>query len=526
MKKKNIVVIGAGPAGLTFAYYLLKKNNDYNVIIIEKDDLVGGISKTVNFNGYKVDTGIHRFFSKNDMVNNIWKEILPIQNKPAYDDVLLEKKREYENNGSNPELEDKSMLIKDRLTRIYYGKKFYDYPVSINMTLIKNMGFLNILKAGFSYIKSCLFKRKELSLEDFYINRFGKVLYNMFFENYTEKVWGVHPSKISADWGAQRVKGISITAVIKDFINKKLGKKDKNNTETSLIERFLYPKLGSGQMWSEMADKIINMGGTIKLKCNLVKVNIKNNRVYSIEYKENGKTYCLEIDYCVSSMPIKDLFLSLGGIKVDEGIYKASVNLPYREFMSVCMVVDKIILQNNTKVKTLNNIIPDSWIYIQEPEVRMGRLQIFNNWSPYLFKNKEDIKNKVLIGIEYFCSEDDKYWNMSDNDFINFAIEEAIKINLIENKNNVKEAIRIKIPKAYPAYFGSYANIKDIIEYLNEYENLYCIGRNGQHRYNNMDHSMLTGIKAAESIISGVGKEEVWKVNEEQEYHEIKKGNV
>jgi len=523
--KKQVVIIGAGPAGLTTAYYLLKNSDQYNVIILEKSSIIGGISKTIEFNGYKIDTGIHRFFTKNEEVEKIWEELLPIQGKPAYDDKLLNRQKPYEKGGPNPEVDDKTMLIKDRITRIYYGRKFYDYPVSLNMTTIKNMGFFTLLKAGFSYLKSCVHKLPETSLENFYINRFGKVLYSMFFESYTEKVWGINPKKISADWGAQRVKGLSITAVLKDIIKKAFGKKNNKNSETSLIEQFIYPKLGSGQVYEEMANKIQEMGGQIILNANVNEVRISNkNRISKIIYTKDDEKISLKSDICISSMPIKELFEISKGTTVPKNIYNIATKLPYREFMSVGLVVDKLKLENTTNIKTLNDIVPDSWIYVQEPDVKMGRIQIFNNWSPYMFKNKEEINNKVMFSLEYFCSDKDKYWNMTDEKFIDFAIDEAIKLKLIDSKDKVEASVRIKIPKAYPAYFGTYAKIDKVIDYLNTFKNLYCIGRNGQHRYNNMDHSMLTGIETAKSIINNKNnKHDIWNVNTEKEYHEVKK---
>ena len=521
---KKVVIIGAGPAGLTAAYSLLKNNSkDYEVIILEQENIIGGISKTVEFNGYRIDTGIHRFFTKNKQVEKIWEELLPIQSKPAFDDILLNKQKNFPEKGSNPEKDEKSMLIKDRITRIFYGRKFYDYPVNLNMTTIKNMGFFTLIKAGCSYLKACIIKKPETSLENFYINRFGKVLYSMFFESYTEKVWGIHPSKISADWGAQRVKGVSISAVIKDMFKKIFHKKNNHNTETSLIEQFIYPKLGSGQIYEEMAKEIEKMGGKIIMNAQVVDIRINKQLVEKITYTQQKKKYDLDADICISSMPIKDLIHSFSKEKAPQEITDISANLPYREFMSVGLIVDQLKLKNTTKVKTFMDMIPDSWIYVQEPDVKMGRLQVFNNWSAYLFKNKEEIQSKAFISLEYFCSENDEYWNMSDDEFIKFAEKEAIKIGLI-NPDSVEASIRIKIPKAYPAYFGVYDQIDQVIDYLNQIDNLYCIGRNGQHRYNNMDHSMLTGIKTAEHILNPkTDKKDIWNVNTEQEYHEENK---
>ena len=448
----------------------------------------------------------------------------PSYSRESYDDILLERNKPYSDGGPDPETNDLTMLIKDRITRIYYGRKFYDYPVSLNMTTITNMGFFTLIKAGFSYLKSCLFKLPETSLENFYINRFGKVLYSMFFESYTEKVWGVHPSKISADWGSQRVKGLSITAVIKDVFKKAFGKKNNKNTETSLIEQFIYPKLGSGQVYEEMAKKIEKMGGVIITNALVTEIDVRKDKISKIKYIKDDKEESIKTDILVSSMPIKEFFEGMKGRNIPKTVYNIATKLPYREFMSVGLVVDKLNLENTTKVKTLNDCIPDSWIYVQEPDVLMGRMQIFNNWSPYMFKNKEEIKNKVMFSLEYFYNEKDKYWKMSDEDFIKFATDEAIKLGFIDSHESVESSVRIKIKKAYPAYFGTYSKIDKVINYLDGFKNLYCVGRNGQHRYNNMDHSMLTGIETAKNIINkSKDKNNIWNVNTEKDYHEEKK---
>ena len=522
IKMQKVIIIGAGPAGLTAAYELLKKGK-YEVIILEKDLVVGGISKTVSIgNSYLVDTGIHRFFSKNDRVNEIWNEILPLQSKPAYDDIILQRKKQFAEVGSDPEKQEKSMLIKDRCTRIYYKKNFFDYPVTLKFENIKKLGLFTIIKAGFSYIKAKMIKKEETSLENFYINRFGKVLYSIFFENYTEKVWGVHPSKISADWGAQRVKGVSITEVLKNALKNAFNIKDKTKTETSLIDSFFYPKLGAGQMWEAMSEKIVSMGGKIITDAKVVEINLENNKVSKIVYEQKGVKNEIKLDILISSMPIKDLILSIKNKKIPNEIYKIAKDLPYRNFISVCMVTKKLNLKNETNIKTIGNIVPDDWIYIQEPDVKLGRIQIFNNWSPYLFKDKNELNQKVVLGLEYFCSDNDEYWNMSSDKFIDFAKEEAVKIGIIDSSDFIT-AKQIKIDKAYPAYFGAYKDIGKVTKYLDDISNLYCIGRNGQHRYNNMDHSMLTGIETAKCILKGnKEKAEIWKVNTEKEYHETK----
>ena len=282
MEKKKVVIIGAGPAGITAGYELCK-NKEYEILILEAQEQIGGISKTVEFDGNLIDTGIHRFFSKDDRINQIWREVLPIQGKNSYDDICLENKnKKLEAGGPDPEIDKNVMLIRDRITRIYYDQKFFDYPVSLNMTTIKNLGFWKMLKAGLSYVKACFFKKPETNLENFYINRFGKVLYSMFFEDYTEKVWGIHPSKMSADWGSQRVKGVSIKKVLADAFQK-LFRIQNKNVETSLIESFYYPKLGAGQVWDVMAEKIEQAGGRILKNCCVKKIYVENKKVVKIE---------------------------------------------------------------------------------------------------------------------------------------------------------------------------------------------------------------------------------------------------
>ena len=518
---KKVVIIGAGPAGLTAAYELLKDNKkEYEVVIVEESDSIGGISKTVKYNDNRMDIGGHRFFSKDERVMNLWKEIMPIQGKPSYDDIKLEIEKPFEKGGPDPEKDDEVMLIRNRVSRIYYKKKFFDYPISLKFQTIKNMGFFTTIRAGFSYLKACMFKRKENSLEDFYINRFGKVLYSMFFEKYTEKLWGRHPSEISADWGSQRVKGISIKAVIKDMFNKAFGKKNKENTETSLIEQFWYPKYGPGHLWETLAKKVKSLGATIYKNYLVKNLVFKDGKLYQIKCDVNGKSKNINGDIFVSTMPMNDLINGFDGIEVPKDIKEIANGLPFRDFMTVGVLTNKLNLKNETKIKTLGNIVPDNWIYVQDPDVTMLRMQIFNNWSPYLVK---DVENKVWIGLEYTCEEGDKYWNMSDEEFSEFAVNELCSMKVIE-KEDVVDVHREKIKKAYPAYFDTYKDINKLIEYVNTFDNLYCIGRNGQHRYNNMDHSMVTAMEAANNIKNNISdKTNIWNVNTEKEYHESKK---
>ena len=514
--KKKVVIIGAGPAGLSTAYEL-NKSDDFDITILEMEKFVGGISRTAYYNGNRMDVGGHRFFTKVERVSDLWHEIMPLQGAPSLDDILLERKVDLVEGGPNPELVDEVMLKRNRISRIYFLKKFFDYPISMKMRTFVNMGFFRSMHAGFGYIGSAIHKRKEKSLEDFYINRFGKPLYRLFFESYTEKLWGVHPSKLSADWGAQRVKGLSLMKAFLTAITKPFKKKNKK-VETSLIESFEYPKYGPGQLYTLLADKLVKSGVNIVYDAEVNQIILDDNHNISKVVCSNGNTY--EADYFVSSMPIKDLFKAIGEANVNKEAYDTAVNLPYRDFITVGVLLDKLRIKNKTKIKTLNNIVPDTWIYVQERDVTMGRMQLFNNWSPYMVKDPE---HTVWMGLEYFCSEGDEMWNDSDEHFIATAIDELIKMGIIESKENVLDATRLRVKKAYPAYFGSYDNFSVVRNELDSITNLYCVGRNGQHRYNNMDHSMLTGLIAADYIKENkTDKEALWNVNTEKEYHETK----
>lgn len=517
---KKVIIIGAGPAGITAGYELLKNaKNDYEVIIIEESNEIGGISRTVKYNGNRMDIGGHRFFSKDDRVMNWWSELMPTQGEDAYDDKLLGRTKDLVKGGPNPESDDTVMLVRDRISRIYYKKHFFDYPISIKWSTIRNMGFFTTIAAGFSYLKAAMFKKEETSLENFYINRFGKKLYSMFFEGYTEKLWGRHPREISADWGSQRVKGLSIKAIIKDIFSKIFKKKkDSKQVETSLIEKFFYPKYGPGQLWETAADHITEMGGTIIKNAKVTSINNDGSKVRSVIYEKDGESIELAGDIFISSMPVKDLINGMNN--VPEDIQYVSTNLPYRDFVTVGVLLDNINLQNKTQFKTLNNIVPDCWIYVQDAGIKLGRIQIFNNWSPYLVK---DIDTKIWIGLEYFCNENDDFWNLSDEECIKFAGEELVKMGIINSADEILDAHREKVKKAYPAYFDTYSRISEVIDYLNTYDNLYCVGRNGQHRYNNMDHSMATSFETVDNILkNNTDKSNIWNVNTEGEYHEQK----
>ena len=459
--RKTAIIIGAGPAGLTAAYRLLTET-DIKPIVLEGSPYIGGISRTAVVDGNRMDIGGHRFFSKNEEVNALWEELMPLQGKPSFDDKKLGVEKPLAENGPDPETEDRVMLLRNRISRIFFLRKFFDYPITLKPETFKNMGFKNTMRSGFGYIGSAIHKKPEDSLENFYINRFGRPLYEMFFEDYTTKLWGRHPSQISADWGAQRVKGLSLMKAVWNVLSKPFRPKDK--VETSLIEQYYYPKFGPGQLWETLADEVKKRGGSADVR-------------------------------------------------------RIAGGLPYRDFITVGLLVDKLKMVNKTKHKTLTGDVPDCWIYIQERDVKLGRLQLFNNWSPYMVADPE---HTMWIGLEYFCNEGDDMWNMSDEDFISFAIDELVKIDVID-RASVKDSKRIRVKKAYPAYFDTYAEFDTVKDYLSGIDNLWCLGRNGQHRYNNMDHSMLTAMEAVRAIAAGsTDKSAVWNVNTEKEYHETK----
>ena len=515
MSEKTAIIIGAGPAGLTAAYELLK-NTDIIPLVLEESDFIGGISRTAQHNGNRMDIGGHRFFSKNEKVNRLWQELMPLQGAPSFDDIRTQTHKDLNPNGPDPEIDEKVLLLRNRVSRIYYLRKFFDYPISLKPETFINMGFSRTFKAGMGYLKSCVSKKEETSLENFYINRFGRPLYEMFFEDYTEKLWGINPSHIAADWGAQRVKGLSLTKAVINVLTKPFKKKE--NTETSLIEQFYYPKKGPGQLWETLADEVEKMGGKILKNNRVTTLTVEGKKIkyVGVETPEGYTQY--KADYFISTMPVKDLINGMGD-DVPNTVREIALDLPYRDFITVGVLADRLLLENKTKHRTLGNIVPDCWIYIQERDVKLGRLQIFNNWSPYMVKDPE---NTVWIGLEYFCNEGDEYWNMSDSEFIDFAVDELQKIGIID-KADVKDCVRIKVKKAYPAYFGSYNEFSKVREYLDSIDNLYCIGRNGMHRYNNMDHSMLTAIEAVNCITNpNHNKSRIWDVNTEQEYHEEK----
>ena len=513
---KKALIIGAGPAGLTAAYELLTKSKDIEVVVFEESDCFGGISKTVNYKGNRMDMGGHRFFSKIPEVNAWWDHMLPMQGHPTYDDIILHRPMPVAEGGPDPEKEDRVMLTRHRVSRILFDTKFYDYPISLKPETFKNFGLLTTLKVGFSYLGSMFHKLPEDNLENFYINCFGRKLYSMFFEYYTENLWGRHPSEIDASWGAQRTKGLSIMGILKDFFGK-LFKVKNRKVNTSLIEEFKYPKLGPGQLWDVTAAEVEKLGGTIIKNAKVTRVHKNaNNVLTSLTYEKDGQELTMEGDYFISSMPVKDLVGGMNDVTADAA--RIAAGLPYRDYMTLGVLVPKINLVNKTNIRTVNNIVPDCWVYVQDRNVKLGRFQIYNNWSPYMVK---DLEHTVWIGLEYFVNEGDEFWNMTEEEFAKIGVSEMIKLGLIDSPDVVLDVHMEKVKKAYPAYFDTYDEIDRLVDYLSSIENLYCVGRNGQHRYNNIDHSMVTSFEAVKNILTGSkDKKNIWSVNTEQEYHE------
>jgi protoporphyrinogen oxidase len=522
---KIAVVAGAGPAGLTAALELLRRS-EFTPIIFEADFQVGGISKTVNYRGNRMDLGGHRFFSKSDWVMRWWQQILPVAEGQSGAGEALRLRYQRLEREFVPEIlgaasSDAVLLVRQRLSRIFYRRRFFDYPLKINPNTIKNMGLIELLRTGMSYAQARVAHRSpEVSLEDFLINRFGDRLYRTFFKSYTEKVWGVPCATISAEWGAQRIRGLSITKAVAHALQAPFrGATDtaQKDTETSLIERFLYPKLGPGQMWEEVARRIAARGGTIHLGHRVVGVERADCRVTAVKVRDEktGAVRLISCDYFISTMPVRELVEYLQ--PPDPQVLRVANGLPYRDFMTAGLLLRKMTLTRNRQTMTARNgMPPDNWIYVQEPDVKIGRLQVFNNWSPSMVADPDTI----WLGLEYFCREGDELWSMADGEFVDFAARELVKIGMIDLED-VLDGTVVRVPKAYPAYFGQYAAFDEVRAYLDRFANLYPVGRNGMHRYNNQDHSMLAANSAVSAILNGgAGKADIWLINAEQEYHE------
>ncbi|MCF6401261.1 NAD(P)/FAD-dependent oxidoreductase [Chitinophaga filiformis] len=531
--KRKAIIIGAGPAGLTAAYELLKRS-DIIPVILEKSGDIGGISKTINYKGNRMDIGGHRFFSKSDRVMNWWLNILPAQETGSEQFTISyqNKSRQVAPGESvTSGNADKVMLVRERLSRIYFLRKFFTYPIQLSIDTLRKLGIGTTISILVSYLQAQISPRKpENSLEDFMINRFGKTLYKLFFRDYTEKVWGVPCHEIPAEWGAQRIKGVSIRKAIQHAVQSAVKKKKKKtgdiaqkDTETSLIEQFLYPKLGPGQLWEEVARQVQEMGGTILMHHDVISVNTQDGKVTAVEAfnKQDLQTVELKGDFFFSTMPIKELIASMDA-DIPQNVREVAAGLQYRDFITVGILLQNLSEQDKRTGKWKPLQLKDTWIYIQEKDVKVGRLQLFNNWSPYLVKDP----NTAWVGMEFFCNETDDFWKLPDEKIAALAIRELQKIGLA-NANDVLDSTVLRVEKTYPAYFGAYERFDEVKQYVNTFPNLFLVGRNGMHKYNNADHSMLTAMVAVDNIIAGeTGKENIWSINTEQEYHEEKTGQT
>ncbi|NYF79916.1 NAD(P)/FAD-dependent oxidoreductase [Granulicella arctica] len=549
---KTAIIIGAGPAGLTAGLELLRRS-DIQPILLEASDEIGGISRTIKYKGNRMDIGGHRFFSKSDRVMKWWMEIMPLETTaneaPApvihyqgksrsmatmaqqiepgteADGNLLVEVISAEPNPTSAD-PDKVMLIRPRKSRIYYLRKFFDYPIKLSGGTLKNLGAVRTVKVGISYILSRVTQIKpEKSLEDFLINRFGRELYRTFFKSYTEKVWGTKCDVISAEWGAQRIKGLSLTTALKHFVKKAMASKPKaasnddlaqKNTDTSLIERFMYPKLGPGQLWEHVAEEIIRLGGEVQMGWKVTGIQCEGKEVRAVEVvNAAGERRTLKGDYFFSTMPMRELVQAMDA-PVPANVREVSDGLQYRDFITVGLLADRLKV-----TEPEGGLLKDTWIYVQEPDVLLGRLQIFNNWSPYLVSDP----TKVWIGLEYFCYETDALWKMEDEALKQFAIAEVAKIGLLDAEA-VSDSHVVRVPKTYPAYFGTYERFSELKEWTDSFENLFLVGRNGMHKYNNQDHSMLTAMTVVDGLCQGyVNKAALWEINTEQDYHEEKENS-
>jgi len=537
MKQGTAIIIGAGPAGLTAAIEL-QRGSAIKPVLIEASGEVGGISRTVRYKGNRMDIGGHRFFSKSDRVMRWWLDMMPVEagsgqngsgpagSSPA--DAAQGHQLRYQGqqrdmpqyeSAADPQKQDLVMLVRQRKSRIYFLRKFFDYPISLTAATFRNLGLVRTVRCGVSYLRSALLpQREERTLEDFIINRFGKQLYLTFFKSYTEKVWGVPCNEISAEWGAQRIKGLSLKGVVLHFLKKTFGQKKpgdiaQKKTETSLIEKFLYPKFGPGQLWEHAAELVRGKGGEIHHGIQIDRIHCNGNKIVSLEgVNSAGERVAFAGDYFISTMPVRDLIRAFA-VPPPPEVIEVSEGLMYRDFITVGLLASKLAVTEKDGAP-----LKDNWIYIQEPDVVVGRLQIFNNWSPWLVAGE----GKVWIGLEYFCKDTDPLWKLPDAEMAKFAIGEIAKIGILKAED-VEDSHVVHVPKTYPAYFSSYDRFSVIREFTDQIENLFLVGRNGMHKYNNQDHSMLTAMTAVENIINGVAtKDNIWAINTEMEYHEEK----
>lgn len=515
---ETAIIIGAGPAGLTAAYELLSKTN-IRPILIETESQVGGLSKTVNYKGNRIDIGGHRFFSKSAKALNWWLDFLPLEASTASGPFRIQYHRqstELNTDESHKGTGENVMMVRPRKSRIYYRRKFFDYPLQMNTRTISNLGLPKMAKILSSYTRSKLFPiRPEDNLAEFFINRFGRELYETFFRDYTQKVWGVPCENIPSDWGRQRVKNLDIAGLIRHALRSFLtgGRPGDRQDYTSLIEQFLYPKYGPGQMWEVVAGEIEQLGGKIYFNTSVTGLRGDGgDRLVALDllHHSDGKVSTIEGDYFISTMPVRELVGGITGIPLPASVREIAGQLEYRDFIIVGILTSGLSPENTS------DSLDDNWLYIQDNQVMAGRVQLFHNWSSYLVKDPA----KSWIGVEYFCHQRDNFWQSDDEVIKETAIREMEMIGILQ-KEQVLDAVVVKVPKAYPSYYGAYSRMGEVREALDKIENLYLIGRNGMHRYNNTDHSMLTAMEAVGNIVSGrKDKSNIWDINVGDEYHE------
>jgi len=510
---RKFIIIGAGPAGLAAAYELLKKG-EKDITLLEAGDKIGGGARTVGFDGNYVDIGPHHFFTTSKYIKSIWNKFLPEQGALSRDDRLLDRQVELNEGGPDPDEQDRVMLKRVRVSRILYDNKFFGYPLSFSKDTLKKLGFKKAFYFGFGVLISRIIRRKERTMEDYLINSFGKALYNEFFRTYTIKAWGENPENISCECGIQRIKGISLRKALKQFIKSFLGIKPSENDDIkgsiNEVKTLRYPKYGAGQMWELMADELRKGGVNIRLGVRVTGIRIENGRAAEIT-ASGGESFAP--DYVISSMPLVKLFECFrADTEKPHAAYGCAAELRYRHFIMVGIFASRLSMKNDTGFKTIGGSLPDCWSYIYNNVAKMSRFNVYNNFSPYVVKNWE---NEVYLGMEYLCDEQDALWRADDNEAVGFAVSEAESIGLLNAKDIIR-TIKVAEPHAYPSYSGSYARFHEIREYIDSLENLYSIGRKGQHRYLDMDQSMLTAVECVKHIFGEIkDKKSIWEVTEE-----------
>jgi protoporphyrinogen oxidase len=514
--RRTAVIIGAGPAGLTAALELLRRT-DVLPIVLEATDDLGGLSRTVEYKGNRIDIGGHRFFSRSERVNEWWQQLLPLQR-----DRIAEEPSAAGDEACASQPDGDVLLLRPRRSRIYFAGKFFDYPLALTADTLRGLGMRRTLRIAGSYLRARLSPvRPQRNLEDFLINRFGRELYRTFFQSYTEKLWGTPCRTISADWGAQRIRGLSLMAAVRNCVPGVSAAKTRAASaagtscgtpqETSLIEQFLYPRFGPGHMWQQAAKEVLALGGVIHRGVTVDRLCVHDGRIQGVQATHaNGERLALPAEFVFSTMPVPDLIASLSEA-APASVRAVAEGLVFRDFLTVGVLVRRLALTERD-----GSTLRDNWIYIQEPGIRMTRLQIFNNWSPDLVADEET----VWLGLEYVCSQSDDLWSMPDEVLQAFAVRELESMGLIQ-AGDVLDGCVVRAPKAYPAYFGTYERFGEVRDYLARFPNLFPIGRNGQHRYNNQDHSMLTAMLAVDQIAAGTfDPAALWSVNTEQTHHE------